>query len=219
MSETLLVRVDKLIREGVYLIPEYTPRRGFFNSSPELGYDARHPGVWQREFLEVLDSQLLEKLRPDTGDIVALIHFENFCTLSWASGPTYQRLDGSIALIPTATISTTLGYALLEMIVRKLLGNWQKDPSFTELLPLMEKRRPIPDLATDLASLNDRMRYEEMGGERNLYWRLMQGRRLLLHGNLLRSTEFEGALLVLLIDLVVLHIMRDALQARLNIPG
>jgi hypothetical protein len=212
MPETRAERLERLTQEALDLIPKYTPRRGSFNSVPEMGYDARNPGEWQREFLQVLDSQLLDRLKPDTGDIVALIQFVHWCEASWPHTPMYQRADGSAALIPITTLSSILGYALSEMLLRKLL-RIRRGSSLTDLLALLQRRRPIPDLASDLACLNDRMRYEERGDVRDLHWRLDQGRGQLLHGNVLRSSEPEGHLLVLLIDLIALHMMRHSLQA------
>jgi hypothetical protein len=111
-------------------------------------------------------------------------------------------------------LSTIVGYALLEMILRKLLGNPRGESSLEGLIDLLEKRRPIPDLAEDLASLNRRMTYPGKRGIRDLYSRLARGRDQLMHGNVFRMVEPEGLLLAPLIGLVVLHIQKDQLQSR-----
>jgi hypothetical protein len=179
-----------------------------------MGYDARNPMEWQREFVEVLDGQLLHRLKPDTGDIVSLTRFANWCTLTWTASPMYQlRPDGSLTLMPVATVSTILGYALLEMLIRKLWQGRAGPSSMDKLLRKFENACCIRDVAQSLQFLNDRMKYQEPDKKMDLYARLKKGRDLLLHGNVLRQTEPEGHLLVLLIDLIVLYIMRDALQA------
>lgn len=208
MPETHAERLERLIAEALDLIPKYTPRRGSFCKA---GYDARNPSQWLREFPEVLDRRLLERLKPDTGDIVGLIQFVHWCELSWPPSPMYERVDGSTSLIPVTTVSTILGYALLEMLLRKLLRTRRRS-SLSDLLPLLDKQRPIPGLAENLALLNNRMIHEERGRQCDLQRRLDQGRGQVLHGNVLRTSEPEGHLLVLLIDLIVLHMMRNALQ-------
>jgi hypothetical protein len=212
--ETEIERIERLIREVLEIIPAYTRARGSFSSMPEAGYRDRNPGAWQREFLEVLDAGLLGRLKPDTNDIARLIELVNVWTEAPSPQPTYEHLDGSRRLIPTLMLSTIVGYALLEMIVRKLLGNYRKTASLEYLFGLLEKRHPIADLARDLALLNERMAYQERRATRHLYWRLRQGRDQLMHGNVLRTVEPEGLLLALLIDLVILHIERDELQRR-----
>jgi len=222
-EETRTQRTERLIREGLEVIPNYTSARGSFSSMPEGGYRARNPGEWQGEFLEVLDSGLLHRLKPDTNDIAALIELVSVWAGPPSRWPTCEHGDGSSRLIPTLMLSTIVGYALLEMIVRRLLGTtrndggvtpYQKTPSLEQLLSRFEDKCPIPDLAKDLAWLNQRMVYHEKGRTRNLYWRLRQGRDALVHGNVLRTVEPEGLLLAPLIGLVVLHIQRDQLQAR-----
>jgi hypothetical protein len=222
-AEAEIERIERLIREVLEIIPSYTPARGRFSSVPQLGYRARNPGAWQWEFLEVLDAGLLGRLKPDTNDIATLIGLVNVWTGAPSPQPTYEHPDGSRRLIPTSMLSTIVGYALLEMIVRKLLRKTRNDGSVTpyrkkspldRLLSLFEDNCPIPDLARDLACLNKHMAYQENGGTRDLYWRLPRGRDQLMHGNVLRAFEPEGWLLALLIDLVVLHIERDELQGR-----
>lgn len=221
--EVEIARIERLIQEVLEIIPAYTPARGSFSSMPEAGYRARNPGAWQWEFLEVLDAGILGRLKPDTNDIAALIELVNVWTGAASPQPAYERPDGSRRLIPTLTLSTIVGYALLEMIVRKLLGKprnnggvtpYRKTPSLDKLLRLFQDKCPIPDLARDLASLNERMAYQEKGKTRDLYWRVEIGRNQLMHGNVLRTSEPEGLLLAPLIDLVVLHIERDELQRR-----
>jgi hypothetical protein len=222
-GETKTERLERLIREVLEIIPDYTRARGRFRSVPEPGHRLRNPGAWQREFLEVLDAGLLGRLKPDTNDIAALIDLVNVWTGACSPQPTYDRPDGSHRLVPTLMLSTIAGYALLEMIVRKLLGKTQNDGSVKpyrkkspvdKLLALLEGQHPMADLAEDLASLNRLMAYREKGATRDLYWRLRQGRDQLMHGNVLRTVEPEGFLLALLIDLVVLHIERDESQRR-----
>jgi hypothetical protein len=213
-TETKTERIERLFREVLEIIPSYTRARGSFSNMPQAGYRARNPGEWQREFLGVLDAKLLGRLSPDTNDIAALIELVNVWTAGPGSQPAYDRPDGSRRLIPTSTLSTIVGYALLEMIVRKLLGNTRKKSSLDGLLRQLEGRGPIADLARDLALLNKRMAYQEKGGTRDLYWRLARGRDELMHGNVLRTFEPEGWLLALLIDMVILHIERDELQRR-----
>ncbi len=222
-AEAGIERIERLIREVLQIIPSYTPARGRFSSVPQLGYRARNPGAWQREFLEVLDAGMLGRLKPDTNDIASLIDLVNFWTGAPSPGPTYEHPDGSRRLIPTLMLSTIVGYALLEMIVRRLLGTirnngsvtpYRKKPALDKLLAHLEDNCPIPDLARDLACLNRHMAYQEKGGTRDLYWRLARGRDQLMHGNVLRTSEPEGPLLALLIDLVVLHIERHELRSR-----
>jgi hypothetical protein len=213
-TEAEIERIERLIREVLEIIPSYTSARGRFSSVPQLGYRARNAGAWQREFLEVLDTGLLGRLKPDTNDIAALIDLVNSWTGAPNLQPTYEHPDGSRRLIPTSMLSTIVGYALLEMIARKLLANTRRKYSLGDLFQLLEKRHPITDLTEDLASLNSRMTYQERGETRDLYWRLERGRDQLMHGNVLRTSEPEGPLLALLIDLVVLHIERHELQSR-----
>ena len=211
-NETPVERIERLIGEVLEIVPNYTPARGRFNSVPQLGYQARNPGNWQVEFLEVLDAQHLSTLRPDTADIVRLVEFVNSLTMVDPIALTYEWLGGSPRVVPTSTLSTILGYALFEMLVRRLWQGRRGANSLDKLLSRFESASRIGDLADDLRSLNDRMSYEELGRERDLYWRLMRGRNQLSHGEVIRTFEGEGSLLVLLIDLVVLHVMNRELQ-------
>jgi hypothetical protein len=213
-GETEIERIERLIREVLEILPNWTSGWGSFSSAPEMGYAARKPGEWQREFLEALDSGLLQRLKPDTKDIATLTALVNAWTARPGSGLTYEHPNGSRRLIPTLMLSTIVGYALLEMILRKLLGNPRGQSSLEGLLTLLERRRPIADLADDLALLNRRMTYSGKRGIRDLYTRLARGRGQLMHGNVLRTAEPEGLLLAPLIGLVVLHIQRDQLQSR-----
>lgn len=208
---------DRLIKEVLDLIPKYTGRRGSFNTVPGLGYDARHPGEWQREFVGILDAQYLDVFSPDTNDIVALMEFLN----RWPTSPLVHASDcnGSRYAVPAGTLSSILGYALLEMVVRKLLPKTELDrgpSSLEKLLRRFERETSLRNLASGFRSLNSQMTYQQEGKNVNLYSRLKQGRDELMHGNVLRMHESEGLLLVLLVDLVALHVMRDKAGAKVR---
>ena len=82
--------------------------------------------------------------------------------------------------------------------------------SLEVLLEIFELTTTNTQLANDFNKLNSSMISKENNRNGklenlNLYKRLAKGRNLMLHGNI--SHSFEGNLLVLLIDLIVLHIM------------
>jgi len=202
-------QVDRLIGEALEIIPSFTSGRGSFNTMPELGYTARHPGEWQREFLRMVDGQYLTAFKPDTNDILILVELVNYWTLAHLPSPTFPRHDGTPLLTPVRMVSTIVGYALFEMLARKLGPGRLGGGSLRNVLTRLERGSSCPDLAEDLKSLNTKMRYKEGGKDVDLYDRLKKGRDQLMHGNVLRTFEPEGWLLVLLIDLIVLHVMRQ----------
>jgi len=213
-TEEAIDQIERLIRQALDIIPNFTSGRGSFSNVPELGYKARHPADWQREFLEVLNPQLLGAFKPDTNDIVTLVELVNFWTLVSPSFQVFPARNGSPKLLPAETLSTILGYALLEMVVRKLVpGGGRGKNSLERLLRHFEKRTSFRELAGNLASLKSAMLYQEGGKTIDLYNRLRIGRNLLLHGNVLRTHEGEGLLLAPLIDLILLHVMRYELQS------
>ncbi len=213
-------RANRLVAEVLDIIPNYTSGRGSFNSFPKLGYNARHPSDWQREFLQLLAPANLDSFGEHSGDIRGLVHFHNDLTLAQLPLPIYQSSDGSTQLFPVSLLSTTLGYALFEMVVRILWTGGRDGPSSLDrLLMKFESNCAIPELAISLRRLNEAMIYAEDNGQSNLYRRLKKGRDQLLHGNVLRAVEFEGSLLVLLIDLVVLHAIKDQLERQTGATG
>src|SRR6266511_4612377 len=104
------------------------------------------------------------------------------------------------------------------MLIRKRYHN--ENPSSEDwghssidvLLKQFEKRLPSSELVGDLRTLNREMVYEGPSKRINLYQRLKEGRDQLIHGNVLRTNEVEGQLLVLLIDLIALHTMKAQLR-------
>jgi hypothetical protein len=207
-------RIDALIDEALKIIPAFTTRWGSFNSFPESGYTERNPQEWQREVMEVLDGSLLSALKPDTNDIVQLAEVVNLWTLTPPGSLAYARPNGQEVLLPTSVLATVLGYALLEMLIRKLVpGGGKGKNSLEPLLRHFQKTTELTDLARDLKSLNSAMQYEKEGKAVDLYNRLKRGRDMLLHGNVLRTEEGEGLLLAPLIDLILLHVMKHELQS------
>ena len=207
-----LARIERLISEVCEIIPSFTPRWGSFCSVPRMGYEARNPGEWQREVLDLVDAQHLTAFRPDTNDIVTLVELVNYYTLVHVPSPTFPRHDGVRLLAPVSTLSTIVGYALFEMLIRKLGSGSRGPSSLDKLLRRFESDSSCADLANDLSLLDSRMTYKQLGKDINLYQRLKRGRDQLLHGNVLRTSEPEGWLLVLLIDLILLHVMRHEIM-------
>ncbi len=210
--------IDRLIAEALEMIPSLTPGRGSFSTMPP-GYTARYPDEWQREVLETMDTRYLAAFKPDTNDIVTLAEQVNHWTLDPWPSPTFPRHDGTLVLTPISTLATIVGYALLEMLVRKLRSGSPGPSSLDKLLRRFENDSSCADLANDLKSLNSRMRYKQLGKDINLYQRLKKGRDQLLHGNVLRTREPEGWLLVLLIDLILLHVMRYEIMAQSGVAS
>ena len=209
-------QIRRLIGEALEIIPSITSGRGSFNTMPELGYAARHPGEWQREFLGVVDGQYLTAFKPDAHEILTLVRLLN------------ESLLGRPIAFQTSveTISSVLGYVVVEMLIRRLtpaIDEWgyllqpvgklrqgQRVSRLKDVLDAFEDSTPFNDLKRDLQDLNSRTSSTELDrfGEPetlDLYGRIDKGRNLMLHGNLTHS--FEGNLLVLLIDLIVLHVM------------
>jgi hypothetical protein len=179
---------------------------------PEMGYEARNPGEWQREVLGIVDVKHLTAFKPDTNDIVTLVELVNYYTLVHPTLPAFCRHDGVPLLTPVSTLSTIVGYALFEMLARRLCPGRHGRCGLKRLLERLESRSTCPDLAPVLKSLNSKMAYQRSGKAFDLYRRLDWGRNLLLHGQVLRTHEGEGSLLVLLIDLIVLHVIRQEIQ-------
>jgi len=213
-------RIDRLIRQVCRIIPSFTPRWGSFCSMPQMGYKARNPGAWQREVLEVVDARYLTAFKPDTADVVTFVEPVNHWTLVHPSmAGVFPWHDGTERLMPVSTLATILGYALFERLVRRLCAGRQGAIGLKKLLERFESRSTCPDLTRDLKSLNLKMTYERSGKNFDLYRRLDWGRNQLLHGKVLRTSEGEGSLLVLLINLVVLHVMRqEILQNQAAVP-
>ncbi len=130
------------------------------------------------------------------------------------------------------TLSSVLGYVVLEMLIRRLtpaIDEWgyllqpigklrqgRRVSRLKDVLDAFEDSSPFNDLKRDLQDLNSRMSSAELDRLGNpeiidLYGRIEKGRNLMLHGNLTHS--FEGNLLVLLIDLIVLHVMKHELES------
>jgi hypothetical protein len=104
------------------------------------------------------------------------------------------------------------------MLTRKLLvvtaNDRDQGPSdLVSLLGRFEKQTTHLGLTGDLSNLTKRMLSHEPGVVLNLNQRLKKGRNELMHGNVLRMMESEGHLLVLLVDLLVLHAMKEELEA------
>jgi hypothetical protein len=205
-------QIDRLIGEALEIIPSFTPRWGSFCSMPQMGYNARNPGEWQREVLEAVDGRYLTAFKPDTNDILTLVELVNYWTLVHSPSPTFPWHDGTDRLMPASTLATILGYALFEKLVRSFCSGRPGGIGLKMLLERFESRSICPDLAKDLKSLNCKMTYQRSGKSFDLYRRLDFGRNLLLHGRVLRTSEGEGSLLVLLIDLIVLHVMRQQMS-------
>jgi hypothetical protein len=214
-NSALNERVQALIDEVCAIIPAYTHGRGSFSSMPP-GYDQRNPGAWQREVLSILDVSSVERLRPNNGDIAQLTELVNLWSLTLPTDWSFEDPHVGVRSLPTWLLQPIVSYALLEMLLRALLGGYRKNSSYDKLLAYFETNCPLRDLARDLATLNSAMITKENGRSLDLYKRLRAGRDQLFHGNVLRSHEFEGALVVLLVDLVLLHTMREAI---LSEPG
>lgn len=214
-------QIDRLIAEVLQIIPSVTSGRGSFNTMPELGYTARHPGEWQREFLSVVDGDYLAALRPDTDLILGLVRLVNQSALAGVP-PSDVSFE---------TLSSVVGYVVLEMLIRRVtpaIDEWgylvqpveglkldRRVSALRDVLDAFEETTLLQELRRDLQQLNSRMSSEELDRNGrpetlNLYGRIEKGRNLMLHGNLTHS--FEGNLLVLLIDLIVLHAMKHELR-------
>jgi len=217
-AEDLLAlgRIERLIQEVLGIIPSLTSGRGRFNSIPALGYQGRHPSDWQKDFLVLLDPGLLSDFSPDVDEIHPLILLVNE--------------PRPVLPISEETLSTILGYVVFEMLVRRLtpaLDEWgflvqpvkglkgdRPISGLSSVFKAFEASTQLTELRDDLRRLNACMKSGEPGRngqteEVDLYRRLERGRNFMLHGNLTRSSE--GNLLILLIDLVVLHVMRQHL--------
>ena len=162
--------------------------------------------------LEAVDGRYLTAFKPDTNDILTLVELVNYWTLVHSPSPTFPWHDGTDRLMPASTLATILGYALFEKLVRRFCSGRPGAIGLKMLLERFESRSICPDLAKDLKSLNCKMTYQRSGKSFDLYRRLDFGRNLLLHGRVLRTSEGEGSLLVLLIDLIVLHVMRQQMS-------
>jgi len=207
-------QIDRLIAEVLEIIPSSTSGRGSFSITPEA-YKA------QREFLTIVDRQYLTAFKPDADEILSLVGLVN------------EGLRGRAMAFqtPLETLSSVLGYVVLEMLIRRLtpaIDEWgyllqpvgklrqgQRVSRLKDVLDAFEDSTPLNDLKRDLQDLNSRMTSAELDrfGEPetlDLYGRIDKGRNLMLHGNLTHS--FEGNLLVLLIDLIVLHAMKHELR-------
>ena len=149
------------------------------------------------------------RLRPNNADISQLSELLNLWSLTLSTQWMYEARAGVRTMLPTGLLQTIVGYSLLEMLVRTLLGGHRKSSDYAGLLSYFESHCPIASLSADLRHLNSVMSHTERGRRLNLYGRLRRGRDQLLHGNVLRTHEGEGELLVLLIDLVVLHVMLE----------
>jgi hypothetical protein len=194
-------QIERLVAEVLQIIPSFASGRGRFSITAEVE-------EWQRQFLRVVDDRYLTAFKPDTNDVVTLVELVNYYTLVHPTAPRFPRHDGVPLLTPVRMLSTIVGYALFEMLVRKLGSGSRGPSSLDKLLRRFETDSCCADLVKDLKLLNSQMRYKESGQSFNLYQRLKRGRDRLLHGNVLRTFEPEGWLLVLLIDLIVLHVMR-----------
>jgi hypothetical protein len=220
--------IDRLIAEALEIIPNLTSAGGSFSTMPP-GYKARYPDEWQREVLETMDVRYLTAFKPDTNDILRLVELVNYWTLATPISQAYQRHDSSWVLLPIETITTIVSYTLFENLIRRLTPVLDGEGHLTEevqavgkvgdrvsslerLLVVFERKTHFQALACDFRGLNERLHHTEAGKAGipkayNLYGRLQRGRNLLLHGNIMHS--FEGWLLVLLTDLIVLHVMRQ----------
>ena len=227
-AQNTVQRVERLISEVLEIIPNYTSGRGSFSTMPP-GYKVRYPDDWQQEFLEVLDPQFLSALKPDTNDIVGLVELVNFWSLVNPISQQYLRHDGTPVLMPLDTITSIVSYIVFENLVRRLVPVLDQEGRLTQavtdfggagarisrlnkLLPLFEVRTHFRDLANHFRFLKGTMQ----SSQGDLYERLDTGRNLLLHGNIPHS--FEGGLVVLLVDLVNLHVMRQELRGAAIVP-
>lgn len=220
--ESLPERIDRLIGEGGEIIPSITSGRGSFSTMPP-GYNARHPGDWQREFLEVLPTTPGSAFRPDADQIYPLVALLNDVTLG---NPPPVPLH-----VAVETLSTALGYVMFEMLIRRLtpaVDDWgyltqpvsgltldQPVSGLGKVLDAFMETTAYEALRDDLGSLNSQMMSSEYGRSGSvepldLYGRIVKGRNLMLHGNL--SHSFEGTLLVLLVDFIVLHVAKQDLS-------
>jgi len=209
-------QIDRLIADVLEIIPSLTRGRGRFSITPE-SYE------WQREFLSVVDGQYLTAFKPDADLILPLVRLVNQSAL--AGVPPFD--------VSLETLSTVIGYVLLEMLIRRLtpaIDEWgylvqpvkglnpdRPVSGLKDVLRAFEETTPLHELRCDLQHLNSRMSSKELDRKGrpetlNLYDRIEKGRNLMLHGNLTHS--FEGNLLVLLINLIVLHVMRQEVGPR-----
>src|SRR6266540_1081887 len=117
--EDVAARIERLLDEVRKIIPAFTSARGTFSSHPERGYSAQNPDAWKRDFLEVFDGQYLNAFKPNVDSVDQLIRLLNIGTLLERAPITVPGLVGLSFLLPTSTLCTLLGYALIEMLIRK----------------------------------------------------------------------------------------------------
>ena len=172
--------------------------------------------------MEVLPKTPGNAFKPDTGEIYSLVGLLNDVTLGNPPPVPFH--------VAAETLSTVLGYVVFEMLLRRLtpaIDKWgylthpvstltlnRRVSGLKRALHAFAETTPYVDLNNDLAALNAQMLSREYGRsgkveQLDLYGRLVTGRNLMLHGNL--SHSFEGTLLVLLVDFIVLHVAKQEL--------
>jgi hypothetical protein len=225
-TERRLQRMRRLTREVLEIITNYTSGRGTFSNMPP-GYTARSPNAWLAEFAAVYNLSKMGPLSKHGVELNDLIYTTHRFSMFNPFNPDHCEGDGMF--VHGYTVGSTLGYMVLEMLIRELtpaLDQWgcltvrmpgiqsaRLNSPVSQIRPLLqvfERSTAYLALRRDLRRLNKRMISREIGRggtveELNLYRRLEKGRNLLLHGNITHS--FECHLLVLLIDLVLLHVM------------
>lgn len=216
-AESRLQQIERLISEAHDLLPQWTSGRGSFSNMPPR-YTARHPGDWMVEFNDVFHESPLGGLLSDADEIIPLIRVVNELALERPAVGTSNE-----------TLLSVLSYVVFEMTIRRLtpaIDGWgylvspvagltlgDRVSGLRKVLLAFEESTPLLDLRATFRLLNQRMVSRELdrGGipiDLDLYGRIQRGRDLMLHGNL--SHSFEGNLMVLLVDLVVLHVMKQA---------
>jgi hypothetical protein len=159
---------------------------------------------------------------PDSGEIYQLGGLLNDVTLGNPPPVPFQ--------VVVETQSSVLGYVMFEMLMRWLtpaVDEWgclvlpvtglqlnRRVSGLHSVLRAFRETTTYADLRDDLMALNAKMTSSEYGRSGaletlDLIDRLAKGRNLMLHGNL--SHSFEGMLLVLLVDFIVLHVAKQDL--------
>jgi hypothetical protein len=229
-----LENIQSLIDDVLKIIPEVTKGRGHFNADPKLGYTAKNPYEWQKEFLNIFNPKYLDETIHF--EIQELIKATNFNIYKEANIYIGNKINQQLFLSKD-TIHTILVYSVFEMIIRRLTpviddqGYLINDieiesrkkhmkannrvSSLEDLLEIFELKTHYTQLAKDFNKLNSRMISKECDRngkvkKLNLYKRITKGRNLMLHGNISHSTE--GNVLVLLVDLIVLHLMKKKIS-------
>ncbi len=221
----MLCDIQKLIDECNEIIMQATSSgTRSIHIHPKMGYTAKNPEAFKRDFWEALKSfdlsksfssgvnMGLVKLANDTSSLdlmKILIHcltgsgyeevFSNFLTIN--SMIAFCVFEGILRRLSTNIIDSNTDKLVRDCQIRhenKTLKKGSIVSTLKYVLYVFEAETPYKELASDFKRLDD---------NRQLYDRLTDSRNWLFHGNVIRSEE--GILVVLLIDLMILHVVKQ----------